>query len=244
MLPFGAGLASCGSKSVPAETPAPGKKVDATTAAAVIGHVTFTGTPPPVEMVRMTTDPACVKEAGPSVPSDAVVISATGDVANAFAYIKSGLDPSYAFDVPTEAVLLDQKGCRYVPHVIGVRVGQPLKIVNSDPTLHNVHAMPMINQEFNQGQPLQGVPITKTFTAPEVMVRFVCNVHGWMRAYVGVRPDPFWAVTAADGRFKIAGLPPGSYTIAIWHEKFGEQEQHITLAAQQTLDVPFSFAAK
>ena len=238
-------FAACGSKPAPEPQASPsGKKVDPATAATITGHVSFTGTPPAVESIRMTTDPACVQAAGPNVQSDTTIVSASGAVANVFVYVKDGLDPAYTFDVPTEPVVLDQKGCRYVPHVTGVRVGQPLKIINSDNTLHNVHAMPMKNQEFNQGQPMAGFTITKTFTVPEVMVKFMCNVHGWMKAYVGVLPHPFWAVTDANGAFKIAGVPPGSYTIGIWHEKFGEQEQKVTLTDEKTADLSFSFASK
>ncbi|HUL71511.1 MAG TPA: carboxypeptidase regulatory-like domain-containing protein [Vicinamibacterales bacterium] len=245
LLLSGALLASCESKSVPAPPSAgTGKKVDAATAGTIMGHVVLTGTPPPVETIRMNSDPACVQAGGATVKSDAVLVDASGHVANAFVYIKDGLDPSYSFDVPTEAVTLDQKACGYVPHVTGVRVGQPLKILNSDATLHNVHAMPMINQEFNHGQPQGAPPITKTFTAPEVMVRFVCNVHGWMRAYIGVMAHPFWAVTDADGAFKIDGVPPGTYTIGVWHEKFGTLEQKVILGDKQTSDLSFSFAVK
>jgi len=146
--------------------------------------------------------------------------------------------------VPTTPVVLDQKACHYSPRVVGLRVGQPLEILNSDPTLHNVHAMPMVNQEFNQGQPAQGMRLTKTFTAPEVMVRFVCNVHGWMRAYAGVMANPYFAVTDADGAFKIDGLPPGTYTIGLWHETLGTQEQQVTIAEKQNATLPLTFAAK
>ena len=146
--------------------------------------------------------------------------------------------------MPTAAVVLDQQGCKYTPHVAGVRVGQPINIVNSDDTLHNVHAMPMTNQEFNQGQPLKGLLMTKTFTAPEVMVRFVCNVHGWMRAWIGVMPHPYFAVTDADGAFKIPNLPPGTYTIGLWHETFGAQEQKVTIAEKQDATLSLTYAAK
>ena len=144
-----------------------------------------------------------------------MLVGADGGLKNAFVYVREGLDPAYGFDVPASAVILDQKGCRYAPRVVGVRVGQPLEIVNSDPTAHNVHALPMSNQEFNQGQPFQGMRMTQTFTVPEVMVRFMCNVHGWMKAYAGVRPDPFFAVSGEDGSFSIKDLPPGTYTVEV-----------------------------
>src|SRR5262245_57102762 len=192
------GLAgACASKEASAPPSAGGgKKVDAATAGSVSGKVVLTGTPPAVETIRMTTDPVCA-QTGASVPSESAVVDANGGVQNAVVYVNDGLDPAYSFDVPTTSIVLDQQGCKYTPHVVGVRVGQPIDILNSDNTLHNVHAMPMTNQEFNQGQPVKGFRMTKTFTAPEVMVRFVCNVHGWMRAYVGVMSNPYFAVTGA-----------------------------------------------
>jgi len=238
-------LAGCGGKDAapPAATTKPGKPVDAATAGSVSGKVVFNGTPPPVETIRMTTDPVCA-QTGASVPSESAIVGANGAVKNAFVYVKDGLDPAYSFDVPTAAVVLDQQGCKYTPHVAGIRVGQPIDIVNSDDTLHNVHAMPMTNQEFNQGQPVKGFRMTKTFTAPEVMVRFVCNVHGWMRAYVGVMAHPYFAVTDADGAFKIPNLPPGTYTIGVWHETFLTQEQKVTVAEKQDATVSLTYAAK
>ena len=118
-----------------------------------------------------------------------------------------------------------------------MRVGQPLEIVNSDPTLHNIHALPKGNTEFNNGQPIQGMKMTHTFTAKEVMVPFKCDVHGWMNAYVGVLDHPYFAVTGKDGKFELKTLPPGTYTIEAWHEKLGTQTQSVTLGAKETKDV-------
>jgi plastocyanin len=237
-------MAACGSKEVPAAPPTGGgKHVDAASAGSLSGTVVLSGTPPPVEMIRMNTDPVCA-QTGASSPSESVIVGASGAVKNAFVYVKDGLDPAYSFDVPTAAVVLDQQGCRYTPHVVGVRVGQPIDIVNSDDTLHNVHAMPMTNQEFNQGQPVKGFRMTKTFTAPEVMVRFVCNVHGWMRAWVGVMAHPYFAVTDENGAFKIPNLPPGTYTIGVWHETFGTQQQKVTIGEKQDATVSLTYATK
>jgi len=171
-----------------------------------------------------------------------VLVSADGGIANAFVYIKDTM-AEYAFDVPAAAVSLDQKGCRYSPRIFGVRVGQAVDIVNSDATLHNVHALPMINGEFNKGQPVQGSHMTQVFTAPEVMVRFKCDVHGWLTAYGGVMTHPFFAVTSADGRFTIEGLPPGEYELAVWHEKFGTSSLSVKVITASTQDANFTLTA-
>ena len=124
-----------------------------------------------------------------------------------------------------------------------MRVGQPLVILNSDPTLHNIHAMPKGNTEFNTGQPIQGMKTMHTFDKPEVMVPFKCDVHGWMNAYVGVLDHPYFAVTGPDGSFTLKGLPPGTYTIEAWHEKLGTQTTQVTLGAKETKDANFTFKA-
>ena len=122
-----------------------------------------------------------------------------------------------------------------------MRVGQPLEIVNSDPTLHNIHALPKANAEFNNGQPIQGMKMTHTFTAKEVMVPFKCDVHGWMNAYVGVLDHPYFATTDKDGKFELKTLPPGTYTIEAWHERLGAMEQKVTLGPKDSKEVNFTF---
>ena len=144
---------------------------------------------------------------------------------------------------PTEPAQIDQKECRYHPHVFGMRVGQPLEIINSDPTLHNIHAMAKNNREFNNGQPIQGMKTVHTFTAAEVMVPFKCDVHGWMNAYVGVLDHPYFAVTDASGTFSLPALPPGTYTIEAWHEKLGTTTQSVTLGPNETKEISFTFKA-
>ena len=138
----------------------------------------------------------------------------------------SAIEPSPPRKTP---IVLDQNGCKDTPHVFGAQVGQPVKIVNSDGTLHNVHAVPKENREFNFGQPLKGMEATQTFTKSEMMVPFRCDVHGWMAAYGGIVPHPFFAVTKPDGSFEIKGLPAGTYTIETWHERFGLQMQTVSV---------------
>jgi plastocyanin len=138
-------------------------------------------------------------------------------------------------------VKLDQKSCRYVPHVVGVRVTQPLEISNSDATLHNVHGMPDTNREFNFGQIMAGIKNTVSFTAPEVMVPFKCDVHSWMSAYIGVVSHPYFAVTDKAGTFELNTVPPGTYTIEAWHEKLGRQTQSVTLGEKDSKEISFTF---
>ena len=239
-----AGIAACNSPAPEPAKSVAGKPVDAATAGSLSGKVTFTGKPPANEPLRLGSDPACLPGAGPNPVSDAVLVSADGGVKNVFVYVKDGLDPAYSFAAPTSAVVLDQKGCRYAPRVVGVQVGQPLDIVNSDQTMHNVHAIPKVNDEFNSSQPMQGIHTTKAFTKPEVMVLFRCNVHNWMTAHVGVLPHPYFAVTNDGGAFEIKNLPPGTYTIEAWHETFGTQTAKVTIGDKQAQTVAFTFAAK
>ena len=222
---------------------AAGKKVDAATAGTIAGQVKFEGTVPPADVIRMSGDRKCVPDAGPNPQSDALLVSADKGVKNAFVYVKDGLDPAYTFDTPTAPATLDQKGCLYTPRVLGVRVGQAIEIVNSDPTMHNVHALPMANREFNHGQPKQNTSLSEVFTTPEVMVRFKCDVHSWMAAWVGVVAHPYFAVTDEKGEFKLPGLPPGSYTLEAWHERLGKQTAQVSIAPNQTQPVAITFTS-
>lgn len=219
---------------------APPTIVDPATAASVTGLIKLDGPVPPVAAIKMSADPTCAKE-NPSPKSDSLVVAADGAIANVLVYVKDGLTGN--FPAPSTPVVLNQKGCQYSPHVFGVQVGQPVQIVNSDPTLHNVHAMPKTNQEFNMGQPIQGMKLDHTFTAREVMVPFKCDVHGWMNAHMAVLDHPFFAVSGPDGKFEIKGLPPGTYTLEAVHEKLGTQTITVELAAKDAKAADFSFKA-
>ena len=229
-----------GDASSPSATPA-GQRVDTATAGSVTGVVQLDGTVAKNEAIKMNADPVCVRENKTPQFQETYLVSSDGKtLGNVFVYVKDGLG-NYVYDTPTEPARIDQKECRYHPHVFGMRVGQPLEILNSDPTLHNIHAMPKGNSEFNNGQPIQGMKMTHTFDKPEVMVPFKCDVHGWMNAYVGVLPHPYYAVTKDDGKFELKDLPPGTYTIEAWHEKLGPMTQSVTLGAKETKQITFSF---
>ena len=221
----------------------PGLTPDAATGATVTGKVSFKGARPAVRDIDMSANPACQKAHPKPVPSEEVIVSDSGAVANAFVWVKSGV-PEGQWAAPSTPAIIDQQGCIYTPHVSGVVVGQPIEFRNSDDTNHNIHPLPRENAEWNESQPPKGEPKVKTFDREEVMVPVKCNIHPWMRAYVGVVRHPFFGVTNVDGSFKIAGLPPGTYTVEAWHERFGRQEAQVTVAARDSKAVDFGFAAK
>jgi plastocyanin len=228
------------SASPAASSAAGGQRVDPATTGDVKGTIMLDGVAPRNEAIRMNADPVCMREAKGTQVQETYIVGSDGKtLGNVFVYVKDGLG-DYVFDTPTEIAKIDQKECRYHPHVFGMRVGQPLEIVNSDPTLHNIHAIPKNNQEFNNGQPIQGMKMNHTFTAKEVMVPFKCDVHGWMNAYVGVLDHPYFAVTSEDGTFELKSLPPGTYTIEAWHEKLGATTQSVTIAAKDSKELNFT----
>jgi hypothetical protein len=250
-LTLAVSVAACGggseSSGPAADSTAPaasgGQKVDTATAGDIVGTIAFEGTAPTNEPIRMNADPVCVKEAkGPQAQETFTVGSDGKTLGNVFVYVKDGLG-NYVYDTPTATATLDQKGCRYIPHVFAVRVNQPLEITNSDPTLHNIHAMPKSNQEFNNGQPIQGMKMTHKFTAKEVMVPFKCDVHGWMNAYAAVMDHPYYDVTEPDGKFELRDVPPGTYTVEAWHEKLGPMTQSVTLGNDEKKEITFAFKA-
>ena len=175
--------------------------------------------PPRRKKIKMDADPKCAALHADAPLSDEVVVDANGGVQYAFVWIKTGLEGKTLPPPATQAVI-DQKGCRYEPHVVGVMVGQELLIRNSDDLLHNIHALPFENKEFNFGQPSKGMEEKKSFAKQEVMVKVKCDVHPWMSAWVGVVAHPCFAVTDAAGKFEIKGVPPGKYTVEVWQEKY------------------------
>jgi hypothetical protein len=210
----------------------------------VTGTINFTGAAPAVKPISMDADPACASSNPNAHAEDAVVND--GKLQNVFVYIKDGKTADgksitgLAFDPPAPKATLDQHGCQYHPHVLGMTTTMNFEVTNSDQTTHNVHPSPKSNQEWNQSQPSGAAPISAKFMRPEI-VPVKCNQHPWMKAYVAVQRNPFFAVSGADGKFEIKGLPPGTYTIAAWHEKFGEKTQTVTVAAKEAKTQDFSY---
>ena len=210
-------------------------------AATLTGKVLLKGTVPENPKINMDADPVCKSLHAGEVRDQKVVVNADQTLRHVFVYIKEGF--SGASETPKAPAVLDQKGCQYEPHVLGIQTKQPLSIINSDATLHNVHALGQKNPEFNLGMPIQGMKLEKTFFNPEVMMKFKCDVHPWMNAYIGVLPHSLFAVTTEEGTFEISGLPAGEYTLEAWHETYGTQSQKIKVGEGDTQKVDFEFSA-
>lgn len=237
-------LAGCGGGAKEETTEAPATTAPAAVAAdagGINGSVTYAG-PDTDTPIAMDADPVCAGLHTTPVDTNEIAVK-DGKLANVFVYVKNGLEGK-TFPVSSEKKELDQVGCQYTPRVLGLQTGQPLSIKNTDATLHNVHALPTANQEFNQAQPQGLPPFDKTFDKPEVAAHIKCDVHPWMTAWVGVVPHPFYAVSGEDGSYSIPNLPPGKYTLEAWHEKLGTQTQEVTVAPNQTVAVSFDFKPK
>jgi hypothetical protein len=211
--------------------------------ATVSGKAKLVGKAPANPAIDMGEEPKC-KAKYTATPTDPQVTGKGGMLANVFVYVESGLAADAKFPAPSAPVEIDQSGCLYHPRVFGMMVGQGLAIKNSDGVLHNIKAMGKKNRPFNISQPTNMVTQRPGFTATETMLPFECNVHGWMRAFAGVLPHPFFATTGDDGSFAIKGLPAGTYTIKAWHEKYGVQTATVTVKAGETKMTDFSFTAK
>ncbi|MGD9904453.1 MAG: hypothetical protein AB7U83_13395 [Vicinamibacterales bacterium] len=236
--------AACGGGSTsdaPAATTAPAAApTDTADGPGVItGRITFAGEAPPPRPLQMDSDPKCV--ALPGAMSERLVVGPDQGLQHVFVWVKDGLG-NRTYAVPTTPVMLDQKGCQYLPHVFGAQVGQTIKVANSDAALHNVHAVPKTNPEFNFSQPANVPPVDRVFNVPEIGIPLKCDVHGWMNAYANVVPHPFFAVTGADGRFEIKGLPAGTYTVEAWHETLGTKTMSVTVdgTTPATADAEFT----
>ncbi len=211
-------------------------------AGSIAGKADFDGTPGENPKINMGADPVCKGLHPSDFFAERVVVNSNHTLKNVFVYIKEGLKEK-DFPPPAQPAVLDQKGCWYLPHVQGIQIGQKFEVVNSDPTLHNVHVFAKKNQEFNLGMPLQGMKLDKTFSNPEVMIKMKCDVHPWMNGYIGVLDHPFFAVTDEQGNFKIDNVPPGDYTVEAWHETYGTQTQSVTVGGESA-QADFKFSAK
>jgi plastocyanin len=215
-------------------------KVDPATAGTVTGRILFTGKAPARKKIDMDEDPQCAKLHKGPVYDDAVAVGRKGALANAFVYIKTGLEGK-KFEPPSDPVVIDQHGCWFEPRVIGMQAGQQLKAVNSDPVTHNIHPRAKVNREWNQNQPEGAEPAVRKFNFPEVMIRVKCNIHAWMKAWIGVVDHPYFAVTGADGSFEFKNVPAGVYTVEAWQEELGTQDLQVTVTASGNAAAAFTF---
>ena len=212
-------------------------------AATITGSVVFAGKPPALKPLPMDAEPVCHKKhGGKPGPNEALVLGSGGTMGNIIVWVSKGLPAGKTWPAPKNPVVLDQDGCVYKPHVMGIMVGQTYRILNNDGILHNIHTLPKINPAFNRGQPATVKEMTTSFPKPENMFQVKCDVHPWMSAYIGVFTHPFFSVTGTDGKFTIPDLPAGTYELTAWHERLGTQTASITVAANETKTQGFKFA--
>ena len=210
-------------------------------ASSVTGTVTYTGTVPTLRPLAMDADPACAKMHSAPVPNEMLVLGSGNTMGNIMVWVSKGLPAGKTWPAPETPVVLDQRGCQYHPHVMGIMVGQTYRILNSDGVLHNVHALPKINKAFNRAMPPAVKEASTTFDKEEAIFQIKCDVHPWMSAYIGVFTYPFFSVTDADGKFTISGLDPGTYELTAWHERLGTQTATVTVGASGTKTQDFKF---
>lgn len=242
-------LLSCGKKetpetapSAPAAAPAAATPIDLSTAGSVSGTVKLEGTPPASKKINMAAEPACAAEHSTPATDQEVVTGPGGALGNVIVYVKEGLG-NRTFDVPKTPATLDQKGCMYIPHVVALQAGQPLEVRNDDKATHNIHPVPKVNREWNKSQPTGAPPIEEVFAREEVAIPVKCNVHPWMKSYIAVFKNPYFQVTGTNGSFDLKNLPPGTYTVEAWHEKYGATDQTITIGAKESKAISFVFKA-
>lgn len=210
-------------------------------AATVTGVITFDGKAPTLRPLAMDADPACAKKHSAPVANEMLVLGSGNTMANILVFVSKGLPAGKTWPVPKTPVTLDQNGCQYKPHVMGIMVGQTYKILNSDGVLHNIHTLPKVNAAFNKGMPPTLKEATTVFNKPEDVFHIKCDVHPWMSAYMAVFTHPFFSATSTDGKFTISGLDPGTYEITAWHERLGTQTASVTVAGSETKTQNFKF---
>jgi plastocyanin len=210
-------------------------------ASSVTGTVTFDGKAPTLRPLAMDADPACAKKHSAPVPNEMLVLGSGNTMGNILVFVSKGLPAGKTWPVPKTPVTLDQNGCQYKPHVMGIMVGQTYKILNSDGVLHNIHTLPKVNAAFNKGMPPTLKEATTVFNKPEDVFHIKCDVHPWMSAYIAVFTHPFFSATGTDGKFTISGLDPGTYEITAWHERLGTQTASVTVGGSDTKTQNFKF---
>ena len=208
------------------------------------GKIKFDGKAPKMKPLRMDADPVCVANSDIKPRKEWLVLDENNGVKNVLVYVKESKSGSLSknYDTPKEAAVIDQKGCVYVPHVLGVMVGQQLDILNSDGTLHNIHALPKVNKEFNKAMPRSKKQMSVKFDKVEAPFKIKCDVHPWMGAFLGVFDHPYFAVTGPDGSFSIKDVPDGTYKAVAWQEKFNKRtlSQNVTVkGGKATLNFTF-----
>ena len=209
----------------------------------IAGKIYFKGTKPKLLPLDMGKDPVCVSEHSAAVHAQDGTVNSNGTLPNAFVYIKQG-SVNLAGPAPRNSVDLTQSGCMYEPHVLGIMVGQPLQVLTLDPTTHNIHVVAKINREWNVTQQPGSPSVIRKFTHPEIMIPVHCNEHPWMKAYIGVVSNPFYAVTGSDGNFVLKNVPPGEYTLAVWTATFGTQEQKVVVRPGETATADLTFEGR
>jgi plastocyanin len=214
----------------------------AAAASSITGTVIFDGKAPALKPLAMDADPACAKKHSGPVANEMLALGKGNTMGNIMVWVSKGLPAGKTWPVPKAPVVLDQNGCQYKPHVMGIMVGQTYRILNSDGVLHNVHTLPKVNKAFNRAMPPTVKEATTTFDKEEALFHIKCDVHPWMSAYVAVFTHPFFSVTSTDGKYTISGLDPGTYTITAWHERLGTQTATVTVGATDTKTQNFKFA--
>ena len=196
-----------------------------------------------MKVINMAAEPACAKEHAtrPALTED-VVPGENGTLQNVVVYLKGDFS-RYAFTAPATPVTIDQKGCQYHPHVLVLMTDQTFQVINSDPVAHNIHPIPKDNREWNQSQPPGAAPINQDWAHPEVAIPVKCNIHPWMKMYIGVFGNPYFELTGKDGSFDIRNVPPGTYTVTAWHKLYGTTEQSVTIQPKESKNITFTFKA-
>ncbi|MBV8476748.1 MAG: carboxypeptidase regulatory-like domain-containing protein [Acidobacteria bacterium] len=208
----------------------------------IAGTIRLQGPVPKTSPIAMRSDPTCAQEHPQPVRAEDIVGGAGGTLENVIVFVAQGM-AERPYDVPQAAALMQQKGCMYEPHVLAMRAGQTLRVVNADKTTHNIHPMPANNREWNKAQ-LPGQPIEEKFSREEIAIPVKCNIHPWMHSYIAVFKHPYFTVTGKDGSFALSHLPPGEYTIEAWHEKLGTMTQQVKIAPGENKKIDFTFKSK